>query len=325
MFKYKKRNMNKTFILLLLVLGISIGYAALTTVLKINSDISLGRVTFAIHFDNVQSTTHKATVNEEAHIIDEDKKEISFNIGLARISDNYKFTTDIVNEGTIPGKVKSIEILGLTESQKRLISYNVYYTGTNKLLSVGDFFGPESSKNVTVEIIYHLSDDITNEDLPTDTLNLECQFIINFENGDLAEFRARAASAKLTQSTLYMSSASLHFDQSANDTEHEGVYVIDSTLNDDFPIYFYRGSVTTPNHVIFSGYCWRIIRTTNTGGIKIIYNGTPTEEGYCTTTTGTDTQIREMAYGTNNTYGTSNMRSLLESWYFDNIIRYYYD
>ncbi len=34
------------------------------------------------------------------------------------------------------------------------------------------------------------------------------------------------------------------------------------------------------NNVIFSGFCWQIIRTTDTGGIKMIYNGIPTE-GKC--------------------------------------------
>ena len=30
------------------------------------------------------------------------------------------------------------------------------------------------------------------------------------------------------------------------------------------------------NNVIFEGYCWKIIRTTETGGMKLLYNGVPT-------------------------------------------------
>lgn len=34
------------------------------------------------------------------------------------------------------------------------------------------------------------------------------------------------------------------------------------------------------NNVIFANYCWRIVRTTDTGGVKIMYNGTPSN-GKC--------------------------------------------
>ena len=320
----KKRNkrIKITLIVLITVLFVSIGYAALTTVLKINSNISLGKASFAIHFDNVEAATHKATVNTEAAITNEEKTIISFDVGIPRIGDYYRFTTDIVNEGSIPGKVKSIEINGLTESQKRLIKYKVTYTGTNKLLSVGDFFGPNSSKNMTVEVIYELSEDVENEDLPTDTLNLECEFIINFENGTIDEFRSRAASSKLTQSTHYMSSEAIHLDQPANSNDYSGLYILDETKDDDFPIYFYRGNSATPNNVLFAGFCWRIIRTTDTGGVKIIYNGTPTEEGYCTTTTGDATIVKKMKFGSVNDYLSSNVRTALYSWYFENLIEY---
>ena len=32
---------------------------------------------------------------------------------------------------------------------------------------------------------------------------------------------------------------------------------------------------TCPHHVIFGGYCWQVVRTTETGGVKMIYNGEP--------------------------------------------------
>ena len=35
------------------------------------------------------------------------------------------------------------------------------------------------------------------------------------------------------------------------------------------------------NNVLFGGFCWKIVRTTDTGGIKLIYNGTPTNDNKC--------------------------------------------
>ena len=37
-------------------------------------------------------------------------------------------------------------------------------------------------------------------------------------------------------------------------------------------IYYYTGNVEN-NNVLFANYCWKIVRTTDTGGVKIVYNG----------------------------------------------------
>ena len=41
-------------------------------------------------------------------------------------------------------------------------------------------------------------------------------------------------------------------------------------------VYYYTGSNAAANaNVLFAGYCWQIIRTTDNGGIRLIYNGVP--------------------------------------------------
>ena len=37
-------------------------------------------------------------------------------------------------------------------------------------------------------------------------------------------------------------------------------------------VYYYRGEIAN-NNVIWGGQCWKILRTTSTGGVKLIYNG----------------------------------------------------
>ncbi|MBO5121469.1 MAG: hypothetical protein J6C28_07295 [Bacilli bacterium] len=59
-----------------------------------------------------------------------------------------------------------------------------------------------------------------------------------------------------------------------------GKYYIEETKNEMNPIYYYRGNVTN-NNVIFADFCWQIVRTTETGGIKLIYNGIPGENNVC--------------------------------------------
>lgn len=73
------------------------------------------------------------------------------------------------------------------------------------------------------------------------------------------------------------------------DTVNNTTYTRNGTQSNEYPIYYYRGNVTA-NNVIFGDFCWKIVRTTATGGVKLIYNGVPAEDGSCNNT-GTASQI----------------------------------
>ena len=68
------------------------------------------------------------------------------------------------------------------------------------------------------------------------------------------------------------------------------------------------------NNVIFADHCWKMIRTTDTGGVKMIYNGEP-ENGQCLNTRGnhvgydsrtTQSMSTTYYYGTSYTYDKTN-------------------
>ena len=61
----------------------------------------------------------------------------------------------------------------------------------------------------------------------------------------------------------------------------KGIYTTTNTEN-NVPVYYYRGAVDN-NHVLFANFCWRIVRTTETGGVKLIYDGKPSN-GQCNNT-----------------------------------------
>ena len=67
-------------------------------------------------------------------------------------------------------------------------------------------------------------------------------------------------------------------------------------------IYYYYGSNNTngtaildKNNVLFAGQCWQMIRTTDTGGVKMIYNG-EVEDGKCLSTRENQTGFRALSY-----------------------------
>lgn len=81
----------------------------------------------------------------------------------------------------------------------------------------------------------------------------------------------------------------IDFSKISSDTNGKGVYTLSSTIGDKYPIYYYRGAVDN-NNVIFAKYCWKIVRTTEKGGVKLIYNGAPDSNGACNNT-GSRSQI----------------------------------
>ncbi len=86
-------------------------------------------------------------------------------------------------------------------------------------------------------------------------------------------------------------------------------------------IYYYHGetddeesAILNKNNVVFAGMCWQMIRTTDTGGVRMLYNGEPDANGSC----GTDrsnhvgynsrssvTLSSNYYYGTNYEYNSS--------------------
>lgn len=76
-----------------------------------------------------------------------------------------------------------------------------------------------------------------------------------------------------------------------------GVYTMRETLNDNFPIHYYHGNVDN-NNVVFKNFCWKIVRTTSTGGVKLLYNGVVNADGGCNNT-GTASQIGKAKFNEN--------------------------
>ena len=81
------------------------------------------------------------------------------------------------------------------------------------------------------------------------------------------------------------------------DTTYLALYTGEGADTYAKPVYYYKGNVQN-NNVLFAGFCWKIVRTTETGGVKIVYNGVQ-KDGSCNNT-GTDSQIGISAFNNDN-------------------------
>ena len=131
--------------------------------------------------------------------------------------------------------------------------------------------------------------DIENEDLVKEDASVSFEIKMNYVQDDGRSiavvptlYRAVKKDAVLDniKSTYVTSNTGIDFSQISSDTNGKGVYTIATTMNEEYPISYYRGDVDN-NNVLFGGFCWLIVRTTEKGGVKLIYNGEPDSMGVC--------------------------------------------
>ena len=91
-------------------------------------------------------------------------------------------------------------------------------------------------------------------------------------NGSLEEIMRKTVVMDNVSSTYVSAQSGIDFGAVSSDTNGKGVYMRAGTESDDYPIMYYRGDVTD-NNVVFANQCWKAVRTTDTGGVKLIYNG----------------------------------------------------
>lgn len=163
-------------------------------------------------------------------------------------------------------------------------------------------------------------------------------------NKSLANLMKQEAVLDNIASTYVTSSTGIDFSQISSDTNGKGLYTLHGTESNPNPIMYYRGDVEN-NNVKFANFCWKIVRTTETGGVKLIYNGEPNESGQYMNTTGSSTTIGDSKFNASSNdnayvgymYGTtgassyeethantndSTIKGVIDSWYEENMTEY---
>ena len=105
----KKKNSKKWALVLVLLLVVSIGYAALASNLKINGTTGVKSATWDVYWNNVQINPESVstTTGNQARITDQAKTQVEYSVTLNEPGDFYEFTVDAVNNGTIDAMIAS--------------------------------------------------------------------------------------------------------------------------------------------------------------------------------------------------------------------------
>ena len=320
--KKNKKKIALIALVLVVLIGLTFGYfratgVNVTTLLSANSgatpqlvfndgspvSLTFGQSDFASGSGNKTATgTASATLYTNSSA---DGASMTYDV-YVRLNSNFVYsngtTPEVVLTITDPaGTILTSEygIIAEWEDNVNSFQYNSSLGGydvteaSNGLYSIGSYSISSSSANQTVTQNWSVK--VTLRNLSTNQkINEGKSFsaqVILVKHGGLA------SPVIGLDSTLYNFMAtheyvSSYVGQAFNDTVTETdlmpfgwlpVYLNDSTGSN-------YSAILESNNVLFAGFCWQMIRTTTDGGVKLIYNGEPSN-GTCASTRGNHTGI----------------------------------
>ena len=171
-------------VLLIVIAGLTVAFAALSTTLNINGTAYLDSAKWGIKFENLSSPTKigGATTTGTAKIEESKSAEITgINVSLSTPGDKVVYTVDLVNEGTINAKIDKIEKTKLTSGQQKYLTFKV--TDKDGIeVSEGDILSAGETRSLTITIEF--IKDLTKEDLPASTSTISLSYKLNFVQTD---------------------------------------------------------------------------------------------------------------------------------------------
>ena len=171
-------------VLLVVIAGLTVAFAALSTTLNINGTAYLDAAKWGIRFENLSSPTRvgKATTTGTAKIEETKSAEITdINVSLSIPGDKVTYTVDLVNKGTINAKIDNIEKTVLTSEQQRYLTFKVTDNEGNEIKE-GIILSAGELKKITITIEF--IKDLAKEDLPTSTSTISLSYKLNFVQTD---------------------------------------------------------------------------------------------------------------------------------------------
>ena len=269
-----------------IVLVLTIGYSFLSLNLRVLGLAHIGAV-WNIHFDNITINPDSVSLSSgdiEPEIDDDNDCKINYKVTLTP-GDFYEFTFDIVNEGTIDGMIQNMITRieeDATASLPSYIDYSVTYSDdviieNNQQLLKG-----------TTETIKVRLEFLDGENVPqSEIVDLSYEMIYIKKTSAGTKVKHPQPLYDVFEDEYNSNSGLVH--------KYSGNHKDSFTEQPSKDIYHWYApdsySQTESNaildkwNVIFANHCWQMWRTTDTGGVKLVYNG-EVENNQCLNTRG---------------------------------------
>ena len=273
-----------TYFILFSLLLIGVVYAILQANLQINGTAKIKANTWDIHFNNIVVNENSVSIGAEdsaATIDPENNCKVDFEVTLSLPGDFYEFTIDVVNAGTIDGMIgtlnKTLKVNNEVVSEvPDFLNYSITYEDG---VEIEENHKINAGTTETYKVRLEFKTDI--EELPpatTISTSLEPQYI--------------QADSTATNIIHYKELYDVFIDElskeNSNVIEYTGLHKDSFTVEGTKKIILWHSNdnssvaniILDKWNVIFGGFCWEAFRTTDTGGVKLFYNGIP-NDGKC--------------------------------------------
>ena len=322
--------MKRKSAIIVAILVMCIGFAAISTTLIINGSATVGENT-----DDFSVIFTKATldgIEVYANVIDDTKKIITFETNdLKTLNQTSVLTYEVTNNSANYDAEVQVNCKVKDDAEAKYTSIKNELEGNVTVVKAKETI----NGTLTVTLNKTATEEVKEEYV--------CELTFNAVERDMVGVAPINLYNMIKDSADTTTIIDYSIRSGADGKETNGIYTTTATEG-NVPVYYYRGKVD--NNIIFGDYCWKIIRTTETGGIKLIYNGTPTD-GKCDNmsynsisglsawnTTYDDAAYVGYMFGINNTGNStskeeaqtntydSTIKAYLEDWFKSNMLAY---
>lgn len=167
----------KIFFVFSIILLITVGFAVISSNLKINGSFRFATNEWNIYFDNIQVDSGGVSTTKPK--ISSDKLSLNFSISLKEPEEYYLFYVDAVNKSSLNAMINEVKIEGLDEVSDYLECNVTYQDGS--VIEKNDILYKDFSNTFKVEFKYK---DITKEQIPSTDLTPTVIVSINYRQAN---------------------------------------------------------------------------------------------------------------------------------------------
>ena len=258
----KRRKRVFLSIIVTFALTLGLGYAVFGSNLNFLGSLSLNAKTLNVYVKSVSPTSGSVTPTSPAEIKGNERKEVDFSTNLPTLTDYYEVSTVIRNGGKskayyIDYELKVYDANGDEITLPSELEVTVLNTDGTSIVKNHEL---NSQTEETFKIKFKYK---SGASLPSTQPVYTIKVVFNY---DLEPARCRINNKLYNVIKCEAEDGGLAAKYTGNHND-----TLNNSGSED--IYYYTGDVRDKYIVKLGNTCWQMLRTTDSGGVKLIYNG----------------------------------------------------
>ena len=177
----KKTNQKFIVIAVVLLLTISIGYAALSTTLSINGTANIASSSWLVYFTNVEIKAGSVTAEVAPSTSGTSTTTLTWGVTMDTPGQFYEYKVDVKNDGTIDSMIGTLSNTSLTTNQAKYLDYKVTYSDGAEIEQYDKL---DAGETVKLKVRLEFKKTVNPEDLPEEGTSISLTYTSNYVQAD---------------------------------------------------------------------------------------------------------------------------------------------